>query len=68
MKEKKKKGPAQVYLEKIRKLDVQINCMIEEQKQLEDMRERRICRREPGQAGQRRGQDRRQEKRNRTGR
>ncbi len=34
---KKKKSPAQEYLEKIRKLDVQIDCMVEEKKQLKDM-------------------------------
>ncbi|MBQ9741311.1 MAG: hypothetical protein IJV91_10290 [Kiritimatiellae bacterium] len=34
---KKKKSPAQEYLEKIRKLDVQIDCMLTEKEQLKDM-------------------------------
>lgn len=34
---KKKKSPAQEYLEKIRRLDVQIDCMLEEKNQLKDM-------------------------------
>ena len=34
---KKKKSPAQEYLEKIRKLDVQIDCMLTEKDQLKDM-------------------------------
>lgn len=37
MKEKKKKGQAQLYLEKIRKLDVQIECLEHEKLMLEDM-------------------------------
>ena len=36
-KRQKEKGPAQAYLEKIRKLDVRIACLLEEKKQLEDM-------------------------------
>lgn len=34
---KKEKGPAQIYLEKIRKLDVQIECLEQEKLMLKDM-------------------------------
>lgn len=34
---KKEKGPAQIYLEKIRKLDVQIECLEQEKHMLKDM-------------------------------
>lgn len=33
----KKKGPAQLYLERIKKLDTQIDCMVEERRLLQDM-------------------------------
>lgn len=33
----KKKGPAQQYLERIRKLDTQIDCMVEERNSLKDL-------------------------------
>lgn len=33
----KKKGQAQLYLEQIRKIDVQIDCMIQEKESLKDM-------------------------------
>lgn len=33
----KKKGPAQLYLEKIKKLDTQIGCMLEDRNSLKDL-------------------------------